>query len=994
GQSDQSAAELAVVAGHNQAVASLTVINNQHCGVLGAQGGVRAGAIKERLAQVTEVKAAPDPMPSPQQLAGRRTRRPQSQTSRRPAAVLRIRSWPQRQAGQTQPHWLSSRRIAASISKTAAAAADLGVKELLELAANVVIIRGRSGAILVSLADAHKKIGAAPAHLLQAAPAEAALPGTPVPRPVVQLLVLPAQRAAGRRGWAARRGAGHLHGCGLRAASMRRTAASSMCCICHQSADSDGSLASPEDASRADGVAADLSVGDAVKAEPLDKLPLVEGALQVSLVAQHEHRDALQLRLVEQVVQLVPGRLQLVGVGRVHHVDDGVDAAAVALPHAAEAGLAANKITLDANGDGMSVFQNPRFRLCAHHLNAGSQAAEAMPMYNFFVCLNDSRYTKIFSDMERGISDRRDRGLPILAAIIGVYCLFILFGAFGNGLVMLTVCRNRAMRTARNLFIFNLALSDFILCLFTQPLNLLRLFPDYISWEFGELLCKVVNTLTGLNMFVSTFSITAIALDRFQATFRTFNGVPPCGPDELAPPTSRRFACLFLHLLVVESTTCELEHQPVMIGQILKKSGRLRALLDQRLQKLRSCLALELVAIVRRGAELRSFVDAEVGPKRTGWLSWLTKVSDAVEFVRCGSPLTMFGSFEFNMVIVYPTRTRMERRTMALCLLAIWGAAGMMASPLFLFATIEQNRLQNQKPLNICSETTSRIFIRYAKLAYGSGVMVVQYLVPLGIVVAAYARICVRLQHRMRSLKQRGDHRSAYQANREAAEAVRQRRANLLLVTIAVVFSLSWLPLTIINIVHDVRVLKWTQPSVHDLRAKRPSYFSVNNILSLNSRSLKSNSFYAFLIFDKIKERNQVARSSDRDDPFGLENAGSNLNDSTLVIAVSQSIPLLLVLVSACLNPVFYGWFNENFQREFHRLLCLNRLARAGPKFRARVGASSGAGGGAGAGSRAGAGGSAVEKSGDGGEAIPLNALESASRAAAASPADAEDPEA
>uniref|UniRef100_A0A1I8HHK2 AA_permease domain-containing protein n=1 Tax=Macrostomum lignano TaxID=282301 RepID=A0A1I8HHK2_9PLAT len=92
------------------------------------------------------------------------------------------------------------------------------------------------------------------------------------------------------------------------------------------------------------------------------------------------------------------------------------------------------KITLDANGDGMSVFQNPRFRLCAHHLNAGSQAAEAMPMYNFFVCLNDSRYTKIFSDMERGISDRRDRGLPILAAIIGVYCLFILFGAFGNGL--------------------------------------------------------------------------------------------------------------------------------------------------------------------------------------------------------------------------------------------------------------------------------------------------------------------------------------------------------------------------------------------------------------------------------------------------------------------------------------------------------------------------------------------------------------------------------
>jgi len=35
----------------------------------------------------------------------------------------------------------------------------------------------------------------------------------------------------------------------------------------------------------------------------------------------------------------------------------------------------------------------------------------------------------------------------------------------------------------------------------------------------------------------------------------------------------------------------------------------------------------------------------------------------------------------------------------------------------------------------------------------------------------------------------------------------------------------------------------------------------------------------------------------------------------------------LLVLCSACVNPVLYGWLNDNFRREFVRLLCCLRLA-------------------------------------------------------------------
>lgn len=46
------------------------------------------------------------------------------------------------------------------------------------------------------------------------------------------------------------------------------------------------------------------------------------------------------------------------------------------------------------------------------------------------------------------------------------------FGSCGNLLTFLAVMRNPAMRTNRNLFIFNLALSDFLLCTVNAPITL------------------------------------------------------------------------------------------------------------------------------------------------------------------------------------------------------------------------------------------------------------------------------------------------------------------------------------------------------------------------------------------------------------------------------------------------------------------------------------------------------------------------------------------
>ncbi|XP_045104745.1 neuropeptide F receptor-like [Portunus trituberculatus] len=102
------------------------------------------------------------------------------------------------------------------------------------------------------------------------------------------------------------------------------------------------------------------------------------------------------------------------------------------------------------------------------------------------------------------------------ASLLTAYGLLIVLGAAGNSLVVLAVVRKPAMRTARNVFIINLAISDLLLCLVTMPLTLMELLTQY--WPLGDtpFVCRLVGTLQATSIFVSTISITAIALDRYH----------------------------------------------------------------------------------------------------------------------------------------------------------------------------------------------------------------------------------------------------------------------------------------------------------------------------------------------------------------------------------------------------------------------------------------------------------------------------------------------
>lgn len=101
----------------------------------------------------------------------------------------------------------------------------------------------------------------------------------------------------------------------------------------------------------------------------------------------------------------------------------------------------------------------------------------------------------------------------IQAAFCTVYTIIFVVGIFGNALVCYAVIRNRAMQTVTNLFITNLALSDILLCVFAVPFTPLYTFLG--RWIFGGPLCHIMPYAQGCSVYISTLTLTSIAIDRF-----------------------------------------------------------------------------------------------------------------------------------------------------------------------------------------------------------------------------------------------------------------------------------------------------------------------------------------------------------------------------------------------------------------------------------------------------------------------------------------------
>ncbi|XP_067996128.1 melanopsin isoform X1 [Melanerpes formicivorus] len=97
---------------------------------------------------------------------------------------------------------------------------------------------------------------------------------------------------------------------------------------------------------------------------------------------------------------------------------------------------------------------------------------------------------------------------------IGVVILIVgITGALGNFLIIYAFCRSRSLQTPANIFIINLAISDFLMSITQSPVFFTNSL--HKRWIFGEKGCELYAFCGALFGITSMITLMVIALDRY-----------------------------------------------------------------------------------------------------------------------------------------------------------------------------------------------------------------------------------------------------------------------------------------------------------------------------------------------------------------------------------------------------------------------------------------------------------------------------------------------
>lgn len=96
-------------------------------------------------------------------------------------------------------------------------------------------------------------------------------------------------------------------------------------------------------------------------------------------------------------------------------------------------------------------------------------------------------------------------------AMLAFYVGILLVGFAGNSLVMAVITGKKQKRSVYDLFILNLAISDFSFIVFTMPINIVQ----KVNGIYKTLhYCRIVKPLLTIVYFLSIFTITSMAVHR------------------------------------------------------------------------------------------------------------------------------------------------------------------------------------------------------------------------------------------------------------------------------------------------------------------------------------------------------------------------------------------------------------------------------------------------------------------------------------------------
>ncbi|KAK2919961.1 hypothetical protein Q8A73_002165 [Channa argus] len=119
----------------------------------------------------------------------------------------------------------------------------------------------------------------------------------------------------------------------------------------------------------------------------------------------------------------------------------------------------------------------------------------------------------LFSNLED--IDVTADGSPVLRFLICfIYSVVCAAGLMGNLLVLFFIRVKQQRKKSRvNFFVLNLAVTDLQFVL-TLPFWAVDIALDF-SWPFGDAMCKIVLSITVMNMYASVFFLTAMSVTRY-----------------------------------------------------------------------------------------------------------------------------------------------------------------------------------------------------------------------------------------------------------------------------------------------------------------------------------------------------------------------------------------------------------------------------------------------------------------------------------------------
>ncbi|XP_044537396.1 relaxin-3 receptor 1 [Gracilinanus agilis] len=119
-------------------------------------------------------------------------------------------------------------------------------------------------------------------------------------------------------------------------------------------------------------------------------------------------------------------------------------------------------------------------------------------------------------------------GAVVRIVLSVVYSVVCALGLVGNLLVLYLMKSKQGWRKSSiNLFVTSLALTDFQFVL-TLPFWAVENALDF-TWPFGKAMCKIVSTVTGINMYASVFFLTAMSVARYHSVASALKSRRPRG---------------------------------------------------------------------------------------------------------------------------------------------------------------------------------------------------------------------------------------------------------------------------------------------------------------------------------------------------------------------------------------------------------------------------------------------------------------------------------